>query len=82
VQWIGWHLGELACLAVPTVLAVTVWPWFALLTVLVAASWTAHEVRLHRHRRRALTAGRRRPVLTAVPDQNTTTSRGGGQASA
>lgn len=75
VQWIGWHLGELTGLVAPMVLAVTVWAWFAVLTVLVATVWITHEVRIRR-RRRALAAARTRPAVTAPPSSRD------GQASA
>lgn len=63
VQWIGWHLAELAGVTVPAVLAVTVDAWWAALAVLVAAAWTAHELRL-RQRRHALAAARDRRTVT------------------
>lgn len=66
VQWIGWHLGELAGVTVPAVLAVLVWPWFGLVTVLVGLAWLTHEVRLAR-RRRALTTAGQRALITASP---------------
>jgi hypothetical protein len=66
VQWFGWHLAEVAGVTAPTVLALTVWPWFALLTVVVAVGWVAHEVGLHR-RRRALVAARTRQAVTSPP---------------
>jgi hypothetical protein len=62
VHWIGYHLGELVGTAGPAVLAVTVSWWFALATLLVAAGWIGHELRLRRHRR-ALTAAYR-PAIT------------------
>jgi hypothetical protein len=61
VQWIGYHLGELAGVVVPAALAVTVSWWFALLAVLITAGWITHELRLHRHRR-ALTAAHRQAL--------------------
>jgi hypothetical protein len=48
VSWIGWHVGELAGVIVPGVVALTVTPWAAVLSVVVAVSWTVHEVRLAR----------------------------------
>lgn len=44
VSWVGWHLGELAGIGAPLVLAVTVSPWWAALSGVVAAGWIAHEV--------------------------------------
>lgn len=64
VQWIGWHLAELAGVTVPVVLAGTVDGWWAVLAVPPAAVWTAHELRLRR-RRRALAAARDRRSVTA-----------------
>lgn len=67
VQWIGYHLGELAGVAVPAALAVTVSVWFALVAVLVAVGWIAHEVRVHRHRL-ALTATHRDAITSNRAD--------------
>jgi hypothetical protein len=48
LSWIGWHLGELAAVGVPAVLAVTTHPLWTVPAVVVAAGWVAHEVRLAR----------------------------------
>lgn len=64
VQWIGWHLGELAGVTAPLVLAVTVATWWAVFAVLVAGAWTANEIRLCR-RRRELAAARDQRTVTA-----------------
>jgi hypothetical protein len=56
VSWVGWHLGELAGVGVPTVLAATVHPWWTVPAVVVALGWVAHEVRLSR-RVKALRTG-------------------------
>lgn len=69
VEWIGYHLGELFGTTVTAGLAVTVSGWFALATLVIAAGWATHELRLRRHRR-ALTAAYR-PVITG-PDRATT----------
>lgn len=45
VAWVGWHLGELAGVIVPAVLAATVVAWFALLSSLVALEWAVREYR-------------------------------------
>lgn len=43
--WIGWHVGELAGVVIPLVLAPTVWPGFYAASGLAAALWALHEVR-------------------------------------
>jgi hypothetical protein len=68
VQWIGWHLAELASVTVPAVLAVTVNAWWAVLAVLLAGAWTTHELR-SRRRSRALAAARDRRHVTAGTGQ-------------
>ena len=55
VAWIGWHVGELAGVAVPGVIALTVTPWAAVASLAVAAMWTAHEMRSVRRQRAART---------------------------
>ncbi|WP_157360698.1 hypothetical protein [Amycolatopsis thermoflava] len=45
VAWVGYHLLELSGVAVPTVLAVFVSPWFAVAAVLAAVLWAVHELR-------------------------------------
>lgn len=47
VTWIGWHLAELVGVAVPLVLALVVWVWFAVPAGVVAVAWAAHEYREH-----------------------------------
>jgi hypothetical protein len=51
IAWVGWHVPELAGVLVPTALAATVSPWFVIPAVLVAAGWTAHEIRVDRQQR-------------------------------
>lgn len=46
--WFGCHLGEVVAIAITGSLAVTVTPWFAVVTVLVALVWATHEYRAHR----------------------------------
>jgi hypothetical protein len=66
VQWIGWHLAELAGVTAPLVLAVTVDVWWAALSVSVATAWLAHELRTRRQVR-ALAAARDRRTVTEKP---------------
>lgn len=47
-SWIGWHIGELAGVIVPGIVALFVTPWAAVLSGVVGACWVAHEVRLAR----------------------------------
>lgn len=56
LSWIGWHLGELAAVGLPTVLAVTTHPLWTVPAVIVAAGWVAHEMRLARQRTTPTTA--------------------------
>jgi hypothetical protein len=74
VAWVGWHLAEIAGVTVPLVLALTVTAWLAVVSVLVAGAWAAHEIRLHR-RRRALTAAPTRPSVTTGPADTETLTR-------
>lgn len=48
VSWIGWHIGELAGVIVPGVVALSVTPWAAVVSGIVGAGWAAHEIRLAR----------------------------------
>lgn len=50
VVWLGCHLGELAGVGVPGVLAATVSPWWATLSGAVALVWVAHEYHTHHNR--------------------------------
>ncbi|MBA0124665.1 hypothetical protein H0B56_03830 [Haloechinothrix sp. YIM 98757] len=59
VTWLGWHLPELAVLAVPTALAVLVSPWWAVASVLGVALWVARSARLR---------ARARPTTNAAPE--------------
>lgn len=63
ISWAGWHLGEIAGVAVPLGLALTVWDGFYALSGLAAACWAAHEVRLFFKQRpiRAASAARSTP---------------------
>ncbi|HEX3778565.1 MAG TPA: hypothetical protein VHX38_02780 [Pseudonocardiaceae bacterium] len=61
VEWVGYHLIELAGVTVPAVLGVTVSPVFTFVAILVAAWWALHEWRLARRRR----AARRALCITA-----------------
>lgn len=45
VRWIGWHLGELACVTLPVPLAVGVSPWLASLSVIAGVVWAIRETR-------------------------------------
>jgi len=47
-SWIGWHIGELTGVTVPAVVAVTATPWAWLVSGVVGAGWTVHEVRTAR----------------------------------
>jgi hypothetical protein len=45
-SWIGWHLFEITGVTVPAVLALTVSPWWWLVSGVVGAGWTANVVRV------------------------------------
>lgn len=64
VSWIGWHIGELAAVGVPLLLAAAVTWWLAVLSVLAGVVWVAHEA-THRRRSRDDKQGTR--PLQAVP---------------
>lgn len=49
VSWLGYHLGEVVGVTVPSVLAVTVSPWWATVSGVVALLWAVHECRTHRN---------------------------------
>ncbi|WAL65602.1 hypothetical protein ORV05_32765 [Amycolatopsis cynarae] len=51
VSWLGYHLGEVAGVTVPSLLALTVSPWWATVSGLVALLWAVHEYRIHHHNR-------------------------------
>jgi hypothetical protein len=61
MSWIGWHIGELAGVIVPGVIALTITRWAAVVSAVVAASWVVHEVRSARRGRVIST----RPTLEA-----------------
>jgi hypothetical protein len=50
-SWVGWHLFEIAGVAVPAVLAVSVTAWWWLVSGVVGAGWVANEVRVTQARR-------------------------------
>lgn len=63
VSWIGWHIGELAGVIVPGVVALSVTPWAAAVSVVAGAGWAMHEVRLARQQR-AIGETRALPTLS------------------
>lgn len=69
-SWLGWHIGELAGVIVPGVVALTVTPWAAVVSVVVGASWAAHEVRLARRQRAARTNHIRRALCVSESDED------------
>ncbi|WP_020673856.1 hypothetical protein [Amycolatopsis nigrescens] len=75
VEWVVWHIGELASIGVPLVLAAAVSWWFVVLAVLAGAGWTVHEIRQHRTRPAALAAGPD-PARLAGTDDHTTAPAG------
>jgi hypothetical protein len=64
VRWVAFHAGELAGLAVPVLLAVTLSAWFGLLAVVASVWWVAHEVRDHRRQQEIRAAADRRRITT------------------
>ncbi|MFL6127235.1 hypothetical protein [Actinophytocola sp.] len=64
VSWIGWHIGEVAGVMLPGLVALTVTPWAAAVSAVVAVIWAVHEVRLGR-RQRAIRASRTTRALDA-----------------
>jgi hypothetical protein len=60
-SWIGWHLFEIAGVTVPAVFAVSVTPWAWLVSGVVGAGWTVHEVRVTQARRQGSVTGPGRP---------------------
>lgn len=69
VSWIGWHIGELAGVIVPGVVALTVTPWAAVVSAVMAVSWAVHEVRLARQQAAIRTS---RPSLDASRSEEDT----------
>jgi hypothetical protein len=67
IRWVGWHLVELTGAGVPTALALTVSPWWALPAVLVGGLWVTHEIRLARGHHLALTTGSASGPASATP---------------
>lgn len=75
-SWVGWHLFEITGMTVPAVVAVTVTPWWWLVSGVVGAGWTANEVRVMR-KRAAIQAGRGVPA-TVEPSAVTATDEPSG----
>jgi hypothetical protein len=75
VHWLGWHLGELAAVGLPLVLAVTVTWWFGLLALLIGAGWAAHEARQVRAQRAARQSRPQRQLPAADAPQTITDTR-------
>lgn len=69
-SWLGWHIGELAGVIVPGVVALTVTPWAAVVSVVVGASWAAHEARLARRQRAARTSHIPRALRVSGSDED------------
>ncbi len=67
MEWAVWHFGELAGVLGPLVLAVVFTPWFALVSMVVAAGWAVHEVRDHREQTRLRAGSTDRKQLPATP---------------
>jgi hypothetical protein len=70
VSWLGWHVVELAGVAVPLGLAATVWDGFYVASGVTALGWAANEFRLYR-KDQAIRAGR---------DTRTTTDTAAGES--
>jgi hypothetical protein len=71
-SWIGWHVFEIAGVTVPAVVALTVTPWWWLVSGVVGAGWTANEIRSRKAA--VIQAGRDvpatvEPSTTTVPDE-------------
>jgi hypothetical protein len=49
LSWVGFHLGELAGVTVPGVLAFTTSRWFTVPSAVFALLWAAHEYRQLHH---------------------------------
>ncbi|RJQ84756.1 hypothetical protein [Amycolatopsis panacis] len=67
VAWIVGHFGELAAVAVPSVLAAVTTAWLSVLSVAVAVVWGWHEARLYRSTRTT-----RASLTTATPPRQLT----------
>lgn len=74
ISWVGWHTAELAGVLVPVALAATVSPWFAVPAALVAACWTAHEIRVSGQQQQ-LRAAVERHTLSAGPTEETESTK-------
>jgi hypothetical protein len=71
--WVGWHLFEITGVTVPAVVAVSVTPWWWLVSGVVGAGWTANEVRVAR-KNTAIRAGRDQVVAVATSEKPDETS--------
>jgi hypothetical protein len=78
VAWVGWHLGELAGVGVPLLLAATVSGWFALLAAVVAAAWVAHEI-THTRTQRAARRATEQPQVGGRPARKHVTGTATGE---
>ena len=70
VSWFGWHIGELTCVFVPGIVALLVTPWAAVVSVVVAAIWAVHEVRLARRQQVIRTSSARAALNASTSEED------------
>lgn len=74
-RWVGWHLGELAAVGVPAVLALTVTAWLITLSAVAGVAWAGVEAHHRRARRELPAAAARTEIPTPVTGTETKEAR-------